>query len=302
MRMRKAVLTHVFAQTLPIFLAMLSSESFLAHPANSQQRNLSDAPSSPFVRLSAFVNSEATVAEGNTNASLAVPPGTILPVRLNSTISSFKSKPGQVITGRIMQDVPLSSGVRIRAGSKVIGHIVERIPASIGAQARISLQFDKLVSSHQTISVTTNLRAIAGFMRILEAQTPPIGPGESDVFRWLTTVQVGGDVVYGEGGPVTTGENPNQIVGKKVNGGVLGQVRAKEGTKCRGAIDGNDNPQALWIFSSDACGTYGLEHISIAQAGRTDPIGVIVLVSDSGNLKIAGGAGMLLRVNSNGRN
>jgi len=40
---------------------------------------------------------------------------------------------------------------------------------------------------------------------------------------------------------------------------------------------------------------------SIPQAGRTDPIGVIVLVSDSGNLKIAGGAGMLLRVNSNGR-
>jgi len=302
MRMRKVFLTHVFAQTVSLFLAMLWCESFLAHPANSQQRNPSDDPSSPFVGPSVFVHSDATVAEGSTNVSLAIPPGTILPVRLNSTISSSESKPGQVITGRIMQDVPLSSGVRLRAGSKVIGHIVERIPASSGAQARISLQFDKLVSSHQTISITTNLRAIAGFMRILEAQTPPIGPGESDVFRWLTTVQVGGDVVYGEGGPVTTGENPNQIVGKKVNDGVLGQVRAKEGTKCRGAIDGNDNPQALWIFSSDACGTYGLEHISIAQAGRTDSIGVIVLVSDSGNLKIAGGAGMLLRVNSNGRN
>jgi hypothetical protein len=300
MRMRKAVLTHVFAQTVSLFLAMLSCESFLAHPANSQQRTPSDAPSSPFVGPSAFVNSEATVAEGTTNLSLAIPTGTILPVRLNSAISASKSKLGQVITGRIMQDVPLSSGVRIRAGSKVIGHIVERIPASTGAQARISLQFDKLVSSHQTVSIITNLRAIAGFMRIIDAQTPPIGPGESDVFRWLTTVQVGGDVVYGDGGPVTTGENPNQIVGKKVNGGVLGQVRTKEGTKCRGAIDGNDNPQALWIFSSDACGTYGLEHISIAQAGRTDPMGVIVLVSDSGNLKIARGAGMLLRVNSNG--
>jgi hypothetical protein len=300
--MRRAILTHVFAQTVSLFLAMLSCESFLAHPANSQQRNPSDDPSSPFVGPPAFVHSDATVAEGSTNhVSLAIPPGTILPVRLNSAISSSKSKPGQVITGRIMQDVPLSQGVRIRAGSKVIGHIVERIRASTGAQARISLQFDELVSSHQTISITTNLRAIAGFMRIIEAQTPPIGPGESDVFRWLTTVQVGGDVVYGDGGPVTTAENPNQIVGKKVNGGVLGQVRAKEGTKCRGAIDGNDNPQALWIFSSDACGTYGLEHISIAQAGRTDPIGVIVLVSDSGNLKIAGGAGMLLRVNSNGR-
>ena len=27
------------------------------------------------------------------------------------------------------------------------------------------------------------------------------------MFRWLTTMQVGGDVVYGDGGPVTSGEN-----------------------------------------------------------------------------------------------
>jgi hypothetical protein len=228
-----------------------------------------------------------------------VPSGTILPVRLNSAISSAKSKPGQVITGRIMQNLLLASGARIREGSKILGHIVEVVPATTSAEARISLQFDKLISSNRTFSITTNLRAIAGFMRIMEAQTPPIGPGESDVYRWLTTVQVGGDVVYGEGGPVTTGENANEVVGRAVAGGVLSRVRAKEGTKCRGAIDGNDIPQALWVFSSDACRAYGLEHISIAHAGRTAPVGVIVLVSDSGKLKISGGAGMLLRVTTN---
>jgi hypothetical protein len=195
-----------------------------------------------------------------------------------------------------MQDVPLPHGARIRAGSKVIGHIVEVTRATGSERSRVSVQFDKLTSSDQTISITTNLRAIAGFMRIIEAQTPPIGPGESDVYGWLTTVQVGGDVVYGEGGVVTAGENASEVVGKSVDGGVLGQVKAKEGTKCRGAICGNDSPQALWVFSSDACGTYGLEHISIAHAGRTDPTGVIVLTSDGGNLKIPGGAGMLLRV------
>lgn len=234
-----------------------------------------------------------------TDGSIAIPSGTILPVRLNSTISSTKCKPGQLITGRIMQNVPLASEARIREGSKIIGHIVEVSSATSGTQARISFQFDKLVSSHQTIAITTNLRAIAGFMRIIEAQTPPIGPGESDVYRWLTTVQVGGDVVYGEGGPVTSGENANQVVGKAVAGGVLSEVRTKEGTMCRGAVDGNDRPQALWVFSSDACGTYGLEHISIAHAGRTDPTGVVVLTSDHGNLKIPGGAGMLLRVTAN---
>jgi hypothetical protein len=235
-------------------------------------------------------------------SSLAIPPGTILPVHLNSTISSAKTKPGQAITPRIMQDIPLSPGQqRIRAGGKLIGHIVEVPPATAGAKTHIGLQFDKLVSPHQTISITTNLRAIAGFMEVLAAQIP-FGAGESNDDQWLTTVQVGGDVAYGEGGPVTSSKNSNMVVGKLIKGGLVGQVRAKEGTKCRGAIDGNDSPQALWVFSSDACAAYGLEGISIAQAGRTGPVGVIVLTSDKGNLKIAAGAGLLLRVNANNHN
>jgi hypothetical protein len=126
------------------------------------------------------------------SGAIVIPSGTILPVRLNSTISSATCKSGQVITGRIMQNVLLASGGRIREGSKIIGHIVEVTPATTGVQARISLQFDKLVFSNQNVSIVTNLRAIAGFMQIIEAQTPPIGPGEGDVYRWLTTVQVGG--------------------------------------------------------------------------------------------------------------
>ncbi len=112
----------------------------------------------------------------------------------------------------------------------------------------------------------------------------------------MTTVQVGGDVVYGEGGPVTTADDGNQVVGKAVDGGVLVKVRAREGTRCRGALDGNDSPQALWVFSSDACGAYGLDHISIAHAGRTNPTGVIALASAAGNFKLHPGTGMLLRV------
>jgi hypothetical protein len=288
-----------FSQTLFLFFSSFLCATALGQPRNSQPPSPQRDSGLPVVEASALPHSGAvddhTAAENN----LAVPSGTILPVRLNITISSAKAAPGQVITGRIMQDVPLSPGVKIRSGSKVLGHIVEVIPATTSAKASISIQFDKLVSSHQTISISTNLRAIAGLTQILEAQTPTIGPGESDVFRWLTTVQVGGDVVYGEGGPVTSGKNADLILGRKVNDGVLGQVRANEGTKCQGAIDGNDRPQALWVFSTDACGTYGLEHISITHAGRDDPSGIIVLASDRGNVKIPAGTGMLLRVTSN---
>jgi hypothetical protein len=293
-------IAHLTRQMLCLLVATLSI--LFGQQASSQQRGSQDGPKPSLVESPAFIHSTAPDDKSPPESNPVIPRGTILPVRLNSTLSSVKCRKGQVVTGRIMQDIPVSTGVRIKEGNKILGHIVEVTPATVGAPARISLQFDKLVSSHQTISITTNLRAIAGFMRIIEAQTPTMGPGESDVYRWLTTVQVGGDVVYGEGGPVTTGENANQVVGNKVNGGVLGQVRAKEGTKCRGAIDGNDSPQALWVFSSDACGTYGLEHISIAHAGRTDPTGVIVLVSAKGSLNLPSGAGMLLRVSASSHN
>lgn len=297
MSISKEVIARMFAQAGRIFLGTLFGATFLTLPGHSQQRSVKDAPGSAIGKSPSYTHSNKPDEKSVANGSLALPLGTILPVHLNSAISSAKSKPGQVITARTMQDIPLSSGLKIRAGSKVIGHIVEITQATTGAGARVSLQFDQLVSSHETINMTTSLRAIAGFMEVTDAQVP-YGAGESNDGQWLTTVQVGGDVAYGEGGPVTSGEDAGIVVGKLVKGSLLGQVRAKEGTPCRGAIDGNNSPQALWVFSSDACGTYGLGHIQIEHAGRTDPAGVIVLVAGSGNLKIASGAGLLLCVNA----
>jgi hypothetical protein len=302
MSARKKVRSHIATLGL---LSVVLYQTFLAPPARSQQANVQRHSQSDLAvavaGTAAATRFEARVADGDAHGGFVIPQGTILPVRLNSAISSNKSRPGQVITGRIMQDVPLVPGVKIRAGTKVLGHIVERVPASKGATARVSFEFDELVASPRTIAMTTNLRTIAGFMQIAEAQVPPSGAGETEVYRWLTTVQVGGDLVYGEYGPVTSGENSEVIIGKKVNGGVLGVVRARAGTNCRGAIDGNLDAQALWVFSSDACGTYGLEHVHVAHAGRNSPVGVIALTSDKGELKIAAGAGMLLRVDGNAR-
>jgi len=276
--------------TACLALVMLSGAALFARLVPSRPGSVGDpSPSHP---------SDAPAEQREVHGTLSIPAGTVLPVRLNQTLSSVKSSANQVLTARIMQDVPLFPG-RIPAGTKIQGHIVEVIPAGQGVRARLSLEFDTLVVSHQALSVRTQLRAIAGFMQINEAQIPPIGPSESDVYRWLTRVQVGGDVVYGDGGIVTTANNPNDVVGMSVKGGVVGRLRAKEGAPCSGAGDGNDRPQALWVFSADACGVYGLEHIGITHAGRSDPVGVIVLTSDSDDLKIAAGAGMLLGVSAN---
>lgn len=232
-------------------------------------------------------------------ARAVLPSGTVLPVSLKSSISSAKSKPDQVIKARITQDVPLGAGSRIRAGSEVIGHVVKVIPASRETGAKIVLRFDTLRLRKRVIPIKTNARALASMLEVEDAQISKSGPDEATPATSWTTVQVGGEVVYRGGGHVMDGET---VVGEPTYDGVLSRVRANPSGKCPGAISGNGQPQALWVFSSDACGAYGFPGLAITHAGRSNPIGEIVLTSTNHhNLNIRSGSGMLLRVTATGR-
>jgi hypothetical protein len=247
-------------------------------------------------RASPFSADRRVPGEQDT-ASAQIPPGTILPLRLSTSLSSKKAKTGQSVEGQIMQDIPLAGGRKVPKGTKVLGQIVAVVPAAAGDHAEVSLRFDRLIEKHQTIPMITNLRAIAGFMEVEAAQLPAgLSSGEGEVYRWLPTTQIGGDTVYGKGGIVTKGNHPEEVVGKSTENGVLARISGREGASCRGPLYGNDRPQALWVFSSDACGVYGVPHLEIASAGRSAPVGLIVMRSDHGELKIPSGAGILLRV------
>jgi hypothetical protein len=226
------------------------------------------------------------------SAQEAIPSGTVLPVRLNSSLS-LKTRPGKVITARVMQNVVLPAGTTIRAGAKVMGHVIAVTPANDGTNAQMSFTFDHVVTSRRTIPITTNLRAMASFVEIEDAQIPESGDDRGTPENAFTTILVGGDVDYRGGGPVKEG---SKIVGRPVFDGVLSQVRAKPGSDCRGEIDGNDRPQALWLFSSDACGLYGFPGVTLTHAGRSNPTGEIILTGNGDRLDIHGGTGLLLRV------
>ncbi len=201
-----------------------------------------------------------------TPAQENIPRGTIIPVSLNSSLSSQKSKTGQRISAWVSQDVPLPQGMKIKEAARITGHVVDVITATQGAEAHISLVFDRAVASGKTLPVTTNLRAIASAVEVESAQIPTMGMGCGDTWDSRTTVQIGGDVVYWGGGPVDSSSGP---VGKPVTGstaGVLVRPTAKPGSPCEGDIDEDQGPQALWVFSSDACGVYGLDDTMIAHA------------------------------------
>lgn len=232
-----------------------------------------------------------------TSALLAqqpIPRGTILPVQLNSGVRSDKARAGDVISGRVTQDVPLNVGARIKTGAKVLGRVVAVHKANDQGGANITLRFDAVASGNRYIPVTTDLRALAGMLDIEEAQVPQTGPdrGTSE-FTW-NTEQIGGEANY-HGSVIARGL---RVVGQSlpVNGALV-EVSAKQGTACRANLDDNRQPQATWLFASDACGLYGFPNLSLAHAGRTAPVGEIVVTSDKGNINIRAGSGMLLRVN-----
>jgi len=219
-------------------------------------------------------------------AQNAIPAGTVVPVRLNTTFSSHDA-PGKRITARIMQNVPLPDGTVIPEGATVSGRVTS---VSAGPNARFSFEFDALNVGNRAIPIRTDLRAMASFMDLESAQDPLMGADRGTSESAWTTVQIGGDVIY-HGGSVREG---HRSVGQPVYDGVLAPVY--ENGECRGAIEGNDRPQALWLFSSSACGAYGFAHLRIAHAGRTEPLGKIEIASTEGGVKIPSGTGMLLRV------
>ena len=217
-----------------------------------------------------------------------IPNGTIVPVALNSSISAKDARVGQTISTSVMQDVPLPNGMRIREGAKIIGGLREVQPASEGTPAKISFSLTNYVSKEGIRPVRTSLRAIASFVEVESAQVPTTNANN-------TTLQVGGDdVVYRGGGLVVNATN-GPVGGPAGITGVLVRTAVTPGSPCHDDPGETQGPQALWVFSSTACGVYGLNATTITKSGATEPVGIVELTL-GGGARLSRGTAMLLRV------
>jgi hypothetical protein len=226
--------------------------------------------------------------------SEAIPVGTIIPVTLGQTLSVEHAQADQEIEARVKQTVPLSKHEKIDVNSRVIGKIVSVAKATEGTGVDISLRFEKIEHRKEMIPIAAVLRAIASYQAVRVAQTPFTGADGGTPTGWANTTQIGGDIRFGDGGEVRNLHK--QAVGKGVIGGVLVHVRAQPGSPCDGPENGDDRLQALWVFSADACGVYGMRGVQIAQNGKKEPIGVVTLRFEKAEMEIAGDDAMLLRV------
>lgn len=222
-----------------------------------------------------------------------LPIGLILPICLEDTLSVKDAQKGQLLAGRIMQDVPLASREKLSTKALVKGSVLSIAKDGDGGVS-LTLAFTQVDDRKQSIPMTTSLRAIASYIAVRSAQTPWTAADNGSPAGWANTIQIGGDVRYGDGGMVRN--RYKQKVGKGVLGGVLVHVQANPSAGCEGPLNGDDHLQALWVFSADACGVYDLKDVKIAHNGNSNPAGQITLHFDKENGKVAAGAGMLLRV------
>ena len=222
--------------------------------------------------------------------------GTVIPFMLSSGLNSSKDTAGKKIEGKVMQDVPLPSGAKIKRGARISGHIIGATkPGPSGS--KVVLKFDTVEVEGKDLPLSAGLLAVASMAMVSDAQTAISGnPDRDPVTQWVTR-QVGGDVVYRGRGIVLSKEG---VTGKWVEGtSVLIKLMPNPNAGCSGGA-GYDHEQAVWIFSSAACGAYGLPGVKISDAGTGTTAGQIALESDR-KVDIRGGSGWLLMVNGNGQ-
>jgi len=224
-----------------------------------------------------------------------IPAGTLLPVMLDTTLDADKSKPGEEVTAKLQQEVPLPDGGKIKRDSKVLGHIVTVSPASGGQPAKISVQFDKVEIDKQTITVSTGLRALASMQLVAQAKQPPNSESGYGTTAWdLNMSLIGGQISY-NGAKIVKAPN-GQVVGKVPQPGAVLAIPMANPERGCGGPSGKSTEQAFWLFSTDACGIYDEKDMTfVSGIGGATP-GQIVLASPN-KVEVRGGSGWLLQVN-----
>ncbi len=221
-------------------------------------------------------------------AAQNLPAGTALPVAVGTTLTAKGSKAGQKIDGKLMQELRLQSGV-IKSGAHVTGHVVSVKKPGAGGSS-IVVQFDQLQNEHQAIPLNVSVRAVAASNSVFNAGLPSGNNTDQDPSDMWVTRQVGGEYVFRARGYV---ESDHGKVGVWDGRGVWGKLQPA--ANCDDSQI-NADLQALWVFSTTACGAYDLPDTTLAHAGNTPPLGQVTLQSTK-NVEIHGGSGWLLIVN-----
>ena len=88
-----------------------------------------------------------------------IPSGTVLPMMTSNTVDSPRSKLGDRLSGRLMQNVVLPSGAIIRARARIEGQVLVASEPTAPFGARLVVRFNYLISDGKKLPIDVSLRS-----------------------------------------------------------------------------------------------------------------------------------------------
>jgi hypothetical protein len=106
---------------------------------------------------------EAQIWRGAATREVVIPAGTILPVRLDSSVGSDISRVEQRVSGHLSRAIVIDGANAIPAGSAVSGVVTDvRRPGKVKGRAHIGLRFSTLTVGDERYSMTTRANGWTG--------------------------------------------------------------------------------------------------------------------------------------------
>jgi hypothetical protein len=106
--------------------------------------------------LSVLATAVLAAAGVEARADVRVPVGTVLPVRLQTTVSSAASNSEDRVVATVREDVRVRGKVAIPAGSELRGHVVSvRRSGRVKGRASVVVDFDRLAVRGRTYEIDT---------------------------------------------------------------------------------------------------------------------------------------------------
>jgi hypothetical protein len=228
----------------------------------------------------------APAASEPANATPRLAPGSVIPVRLTKTIDAKKAKSGDEVDARVTQDMKTTSGqVLVPKDTMVVGHITEAQPRSKEQpESQVSIAFDHMKSGGD-LSVPMSIQAVIG--------TPPLNPGNAGNGDNTGGSAPSPAAMPGGGGaaPGNTGERSPGMGGAPPSASPNSPSTAGQYPTAAPSSSASAPPP----ITASTQGVVGISNLKLSATANS-PQGSVVS-SEKGNVKLANGTMMLLRVN-----
>jgi hypothetical protein len=120
--------------------------SFLAFALAGCQAKTASDTSSPRASAATPPGVEAARSRPLPPPPVVLPEGTVLPVRLQSSLSSATSRAGETVVGELADDVSANGRVVLKQGTEVRGRVTRAVPSGrVKGRARLAFVFDRVV-------------------------------------------------------------------------------------------------------------------------------------------------------------